>query len=89
MYKYCESHQLPLLPAIVVRDDESPNERYKKWPAERDDVFAYDWSQVPVPSEDDFVLQDDDQDLRGLRGRFVCGLRDRRPLPGLRGKGSR
>jgi len=56
VYKYCESHQLPFLPAIVIRDDGSPNERYKKWPAERDEVWDYDWSKVPVPSEVDFVL---------------------------------
>ena len=56
VYVYCERNQLPLLPAIVVRTDGSPNERYKKWPAERDEVWDYDWSQEPVPSEDDFVL---------------------------------
>jgi hypothetical protein len=56
VYEYCKRNQLPILTAIVVYSDGRPNEQYENWPAERDEVFAYDWSKVPVPPETEFAL---------------------------------
>jgi hypothetical protein len=56
VYNCCKDNGLPILTAIVVHHDGRPNEQYEDWPADRDEVWNHNWSQVPVPAEEDFLL---------------------------------